>query len=33
MPTAVIGWTIFHVLDIAAVLVLAGVFIFLRTAA
>ena len=26
----VVGWTIFHGLDIAAVLVLAGVFIFLR---
>jgi hypothetical protein len=26
----VIGWTIYHALDIAAVLVLAGVFIFLR---
>jgi nitrate reductase gamma subunit len=27
---SVIGWLIFHALDIAAVLVLAGVFIFLR---
>ncbi len=27
---SVLGWTIFHALDIAAVLVLAGVFIFLR---
>lgn len=27
---SVIGWTIYHALDIAAVLVLAGVFIFLR---
>jgi nitrate reductase gamma subunit len=27
---SILGWTIFHALDIAAVLVLAGVFIFLR---
>ena len=27
---SIFGWTIFHALDIAAVLVLAGVFIFLR---
>jgi nitrate reductase gamma subunit len=27
---SLVGWTIFHALDIAAVLVLAGVFIFLR---
>lgn len=27
---SILGWLIFHVLDIAAVLVLAGVFIFLR---
>jgi hypothetical protein len=27
---SVVGWVIFHALDIAAVLVLAGVFIFLR---
>jgi len=27
---SLLGWTIFHALDIAAVLVLAGVFIFLR---
>ncbi len=27
---SVVGWLIFHALDIAAVLVLAGVFIFLR---
>ena len=27
---SVVGWLVFHVLDIAAVLVLAGVFIFLR---
>jgi nitrate reductase gamma subunit len=27
---SVVGWLIFHVLDIAAVLVLAGVFLFLR---
>ena len=27
---SIVGWTIFHALDIAAVLVLAGVFIFLR---
>jgi hypothetical protein len=27
---SIIGWLIFHALDIAAVLVLAGVFIFLR---
>lgn len=27
---SLVGWTIYHVLDIAAVLVLAGVFIFLR---
>ena len=27
---SIVGWFIFHVLDIAAVLVLAGVFIFLR---
>ncbi len=27
---SVLGWTIYHALDIAAVLVLAGVFIFLR---
>ena len=27
---SIVGWSIFHALDIAAVLVLAGVFIFLR---
>ena len=27
---SIVGWLIFHALDIAAVLVLAGVFIFLR---
>lgn len=27
---SIVGWTMFHALDIAAVLVLAGVFIFLR---
>lgn len=27
---SILGWTIFHALDIAAVLVLAGVFVFLR---
>ena len=29
-PGSIVGWVIFHGLDIAAVLVLAGVFIFLR---
>jgi len=28
--TSVVGWLVFHALDIAAVLVLAGVFVFLR---